>query len=49
VVQAPAPARLIEGGLPTEGLIAHVLVSKYADHRVSWNTPHERRQEVEEV
>jgi transposase len=32
VVQAPAPARLIEGGLPTEGLIAHVLVSKYADH-----------------
>ena len=32
VVQAPAPARLIEGGLPTEGAIAHVLVSKYADH-----------------
>jgi transposase len=32
VVQAPAPARLIEGALPTEGLIAHVLVSKYADH-----------------
>ena len=32
VVQAPAPARLIEGGLPTEDAIAHVLVSKYADH-----------------
>jgi transposase len=32
VVQAPAPARLIEGALPTEGLIAHVLGSKYADH-----------------
>ena len=32
VVQAPAPARLIEGGLPTEALIAHVLVTKYADH-----------------
>ncbi len=32
VVQAPAPARLIEGGIPTESLIAHVLVSKYADH-----------------
>jgi transposase len=32
VVQAPAPARLIEGGIPTEGLVAHVLVSKYADH-----------------
>ena len=32
VVQAPVPARLIEGGIPTESLIAHVLVSKYADH-----------------
>lgn len=32
VVQAPAPPRLIEGGLPTEAMIAHVLVSKYADH-----------------
>jgi transposase len=32
VVQSPAPARLIEGGLPTEATVAHVLVSKYADH-----------------
>ncbi len=32
VVQAPAPARLIEGGLPTEASVAQVLVSKYADH-----------------
>jgi len=32
VRQAPAPAALIEGGLPTEGAIAHVLVGKYADH-----------------
>jgi transposase len=32
VVQAPAPARLIEGGLPTEALVAQVLVAKYADH-----------------
>jgi hypothetical protein len=32
VAQAPAPARLIEGGLPTEATVAHVLVSKYADH-----------------
>ncbi|MGC9418817.1 MAG: IS66 family transposase [Rhodovulum sp.] len=32
VTQAPTPAHLIEGGLPTEGTIAHVLVSKYADH-----------------
>jgi len=32
VTQAPAAPYLIEGGLPTEGAIAHVLVSKYADH-----------------
>ena len=32
VVQASAPARLIEGGLPTEATVAQVLVSKYADH-----------------
>lgn len=31
VTQALSPW-LIEGGLPTEGAIAHVLVSKYADH-----------------
>jgi transposase len=32
VVQAAAPARLIEGGLPTERMVAHVLIAKYADH-----------------
>jgi transposase len=32
IVRAPAPARLIEGGLRTEATVAHVLVSKYADH-----------------
>ena len=32
VVQAAAPASLIEGGLPTEGLLAHVLIAKYGDH-----------------
>jgi transposase len=32
VAQAPAPARIVEGGLPTEATIAQVLVSKYADH-----------------
>ena len=31
VVQMPAPARLIEGGIPTEALVAHVLVARYAD------------------
>jgi len=32
VVQASAPSRIVEGGLPTEALIAQVLVAKYADH-----------------
>jgi transposase len=32
VVQAAAPSRLIEGGIPTEATVAQVLVSKYADH-----------------
>lgn len=32
VVQAPAPERLIKGGLPTEAMIAYVLVAKYAWH-----------------
>ena len=32
VIQAPAPARIVEGGIPTEALIAQVLVAKYADH-----------------
>jgi transposase len=32
IIQAPAPARLIEGGLPTEALVADVVVSKYAWH-----------------
>ena len=33
VVQAPAPPRLIEGGLPTEAFVADVIVSKHADHQ----------------
>jgi transposase len=33
VVEAPAPARPIERGLPGPGLLAHVLVSKYGDHQ----------------
>ena len=32
VVQAAAPARLIEGGLPTDTTVAQILVAKYADH-----------------
>jgi transposase len=32
IVQAPAPSRPIACGLAGPGLLAHVLVSKYADH-----------------
>jgi transposase len=32
IVQAEAPSRPIARGLPGPGLLAHVLVSKYADH-----------------
>lgn len=32
VVEAPAPSRAIERGLAGPNLLAHVIVSKYADH-----------------
>jgi transposase len=32
IVQMPAPSRPIDRGIPGPGLLAHVLVSKYADH-----------------
>ncbi len=32
IVQAPAPSRVIDRGLAGPGLLAHVLVAKYADH-----------------
>ncbi len=32
VQQAPAPKHVVPGGLPTEALIANVLVGKYCDH-----------------
>src|SRR5271165_7117671 len=31
VVQAPAPERPIDGGMATEALLAHILISKYGD------------------
>ena len=34
VSQPPLPARPIEKGRPEPGLLAHVVTSKYADHRV---------------
>ncbi|MGH7745561.1 MAG: IS66 family transposase, partial [Candidatus Dormibacteria bacterium] len=33
IVQAPAPSRPIERGMAGPGLLAHVLVGKYADHQ----------------
>ncbi len=33
VVQAPAPERLIKSGIPTEGLVAAVVVDKFAWHK----------------
>lgn len=32
LIQAPVPAQIIDKGLPTAGLLAQVLVAKYADH-----------------
>jgi transposase len=32
ILQAAAPARLIEGGMPTEAMVAQVVVARYADH-----------------
>ena len=32
VAQAPAPERVIAGGLATPALLSHVLISKYCDH-----------------
>jgi len=32
VVQVPAPDRPIDGGMATEALVAHIVVSKFCDH-----------------
>jgi transposase len=32
LVQAPVPAHVIDKGIPTAGLLAHVLVAKFLDH-----------------
>ena len=36
ITQAPARAHIIAGGMPTEATLAHVIVSKYADHLPSY-------------
>ncbi|MEO6972817.1 MAG: IS66 family transposase [Rhodoferax sp.] len=33
LTQAPVPAQIIDKGIPTSGLLAQVLVTKYSDHR----------------
>lgn len=32
LVQQPMPAQIIDKGMPTSGLLAHLLIAKYADH-----------------
>ena len=32
LIQAPVPAQVIEKGIPTAGLLAHVMVAKFSDH-----------------
>ena len=41
VVAAPAPDHAIARGRAGAGLLAHIAVSKYDDHCVSWNMPTE--------
>jgi Transposase and inactivated derivatives len=41
VVQAPAPERLIKSGIPTEGLVASVVVDKFA-----WHNPLYRQAQI---
>ena len=32
IIQAPVPVQIIDKGIPTSGLLSHVLIAKYADH-----------------
>ncbi len=32
LIQAPVPAQIIDKGIPTAGLLAHVMIAKFADH-----------------
>jgi len=44
IVQAPAPERLIKSGIPTEGLVASVVVDKFA-----WHTPLYRKRRLDDI
>ena len=39
--QAPMPAQIIDKGIPIAGLLAQVLVAKYADHFYGFDGTHE--------
>jgi len=32
LIQAPVPAQVIDKGIPTAELLAHVMIAKFADH-----------------
>ena len=32
LIQAPVPAQVIDKGIPTAGLLIHVMIAKFADH-----------------
>jgi transposase len=34
LIQAPVPAQVIDKGIPTAGLLAHVMVAEFAAHWV---------------
>ncbi len=40
LVQAPVPAHIIDKGIPTAGLLAHVLVAKFLDHLPLYRQEH---------
>jgi transposase len=40
LLQAPVPAEIIDKGIPTSGLLAQVLVAKYADHLPLYRQAH---------
>lgn len=40
LIQAPVPAHVIDKGIPTAGLLAHVLVAKFMDHLPLYRQEH---------
>ena len=40
MIQAPVPAHVIDKGIPTAGLLAHLLVAKFMDHLPLYRQEH---------